>query len=284
MLHGGDRRVGRSETGQSINGRGRRLVGSFLVALLASAATGTTWAADCPAEQIAPQIPASGKPFDDPKTPINIHDLKLRLKEYKEGKEGKPGNYEEDVTQVFKRAWTFVEQRVSESRKSVDKDESLAVVLDIDETSLSNWTNLKANDLGFIKGGPCFEEPTLSCGFDEWILKASAPAIPQALTFFRNVIGTKRVAVFFITGRPDSQRKATLANLDSEGFQGFAGLITRRDNAPGTVQDFKSAQRKAIEAGNQYKIIATIGDQQSDLDGGFAECPFKVPNPFYFIR
>jgi hypothetical protein len=26
-----------------------------------------------------------------------------------------------------------------------------------------------------------------------------------------------------------------------------------------------------------------VGDQQSDLDGGFAEKAFRVPNPFYFI-
>jgi hypothetical protein len=26
-----------------------------------------------------------------------------------------------------------------------------------------------------------------------------------------------------------------------------------------------------------------IGDQMSDLDGGFAERTYKLPNPFYFI-
>ena len=41
------------------------------------------------------------------------------------------------------------------------------------------------------------------------------------------------------------------------------------------------ARRKLEETG--YRIVVNIGDQQSDLDGGFAECGFKVPNPFYFI-
>jgi hypothetical protein len=43
-----------------------------------------------------------------------------------------------------------------------------------------------------------------------------------------------------------------------------------------------TARRGGAEAG--YAIIATVGDQESDLGGGFAECTFKVPNPFYFIR
>ncbi len=31
-------------------------------------------------------------------------------------------------------------------------------------------------------------------------------------------------------------------------------------------------------------VFDARGRQQSDLDGDFAECKFKVPNPFYFIR
>ena len=32
-----------------------------------------------------------------------------------------------------------------------------------------------------------------------------------------------------------------------------------------------------------YTIVANIGDQPSDLDGGFAERTFLLPNPFYRI-
>jgi putative acid phosphatase of HAD superfamily subfamily IIIB len=32
-----------------------------------------------------------------------------------------------------------------------------------------------------------------------------------------------------------------------------------------------------------YTIIANMGDQLSDLEGGFAECAFKVPNPLYTV-
>ncbi len=32
-----------------------------------------------------------------------------------------------------------------------------------------------------------------------------------------------------------------------------------------------------------YTIIASLGDQKSDLAGGHAEMTFKIPNPFCFI-
>ncbi|MET4023143.1 HAD family acid phosphatase [Bradyrhizobium sp. S3.2.12] len=271
-----------------VNGLRRRLAGMLLIALLTAAASATIRAAECSVTQLEPRIPAPSEVFSTEKS-ANIDTLKSQLKEYKEGKDGKPSNYEDDVKQVFDRALAYVRQRVDEAKRSTDQDKALAVVLDIDETSLSNWPNLKANNFGFIKGGPCLEEPTLSCGFDEWILKASAPAIPQALEFYRAVIDTRSVAVFFITGRRHSQRQATLLNLDAAGFRGFAGLRTRPDDQHAdTIVPFKSGERKAIEEpngnGKQYKIIASIGDQESDLEGGFAECRFKVPNPFYFIR
>jgi len=44
----------------------------------------------------------------------------------------------------------------------------------------------------------------------------------------------------------------------------------------------KAARAPKIEEAG-YAIIVTVGDQQSDLDGGFAECGFKLPDPFYFI-
>jgi acid phosphatase len=262
---------------------GRALAATLLVALLTAAVPAAIRAAECPIE-VEPRIPTPQEPFIDPDNDkaVNVDILKKQLIEYKEGREGKPGNYEDDVKQVFDRAFDYVKQRVAEPKRSADEGKTLAVVLDIDETSLSNWPNLKANNFGFIKGGPCFEEPTLSCGFDEWILKASAPAIPQALKFFNGVLEMRSVAVFFITGRRQSQRQATLWNLDNAGFRGFAGLRVRPDDDHKSTVKFKSDERQAIEA-ERYKIIVSIGDQRSDLKGGVAECTIKVPNPFYFI-
>ncbi|MFO0202409.1 MAG: HAD family acid phosphatase [Alphaproteobacteria bacterium] len=43
------------------------------------------------------------------------------------------------------------------------------------------------------------------------------------------------------------------------------------------------ACRARIKASG-FTIIANIGDQQSDLDGGHAQRTFFVPNPYYRIN
>ena len=234
-----------------------------LFAILAVVTPAATQATDCPTAR-EPRIPPSEEPA------INIEMHKKQLIAYQ------AGNYNDDIKLVLADARGYLEQRAGQVRKP-------AIVLDIDETSLSNWQNIKANNFGFIKGGPCSEEPNLACGFDEWILKASAPAIQPTLEFFKSAI-VKNVAVFFITGRRDSQRRATLWNLDSVGFQGWTRLSTRPDDDHNvTIVPYKSGERKKIENEN-YTIIGNVGDQQSDLDGGSAECTFKIPNPFYFVK
>ena len=45
---------------------------------------------------------------------------------------------------------------------------------------------------------------------------------------------------------------------------------------------WKARTRKAIVR-NDYRILASLGDQWSDLDGGWAQRRFKVPNPMYVI-
>jgi predicted secreted acid phosphatase len=125
----------------------------------------------------------------------------------------------------------------------------------------------------------------ISCGFPAWINRAEAKAIEPTRNFF-DAVRARNIAVFFITGRHESQRKVTILNLHREGFDGWSGLITRPDDDKrASIVPFKSGERAKVETGDKpYHIIATIGDQQSDLDGGHAECGFKIPNPFYFIE
>jgi hypothetical protein len=236
------------------------LVATSIIAI--SGGGGVTLAADCPAPvQVRVPLP--------PPPPLNLDTIKDMLLDYHDK------YYDDDVAAVFESARGFVEQRSGQSRRP-------ALVLDIDETSLTNWPNLLADNFGFIADGPCNRLPAGPCGFNDWILRSAAAAFPPALKLF-NAAKAHGVAVIFITGRPDKQREATLWNLDRAGFEGWAKLVTRpdRDNFP-TVQAYKTAERARIEA-EGYTIIASVGDQESDLAGGHAECTFKVPNPFYFI-
>lgn len=237
------------------------LVGALGVLALVGT-PGTTGAADCPAETQV-RLPQAPPP------PLNIDKVKEVLLAYQ------ARDYDGDVAAVFATARAYVEGRAGQVSKP-------ALVLDIDETSLSNWANIKANNFGFIRDGACDVLPSGPCGFKAWILQGVAPVIIPALDLF-NAAKAKGISVFFITGRRTSERQATLWNLDRAGYEGWAKLVTRPDDdSHATVQAFKTEERGKVAAAG-YTIIATVGDQQSDLDGGFAECKFKVPNPFYFI-
>jgi hypothetical protein len=50
-----------------------------------------------------------------------------------------------------------------------------------------------------------------------------------------------------------------------------------------TLRGFKIDTRRKLEQ-DGYVIIANIGDQNSDLVGGYAERFFKLPNPFYLMQ
>jgi predicted secreted acid phosphatase len=91
------------------------------------------------------------------------------------------------------------------------------------------------------------------------------------------------MTVFFISGRPESERAATERNLRAAGYAGYEQAFFTPDGAQFTsLADFKGPTRQKIAAMG-YAIIANMGDQMSDLDGGFAEKTFKLPNPFYYI-
>jgi hypothetical protein len=91
------------------------------------------------------------------------------------------------------------------------------------------------------------------------------------------------VAVFFITGRPESQRVATERNLRAVGYKDYAKLFMVPDGAHfASAVDFKMPVRIQIEELG-FTIIANMGDQPSDLRGGHAEKKFLLPDPFYRV-
>jgi predicted secreted acid phosphatase len=239
------------------------LIASCAVVALSFAPNPARAAADaCPAP-VPNHIP------DPPPPPLNLGTIKKLLLDYH------AMHYNDDVAAVFESAKEFVKQNAARSKRP-------ALVMDLDETSLTNWPNLAADDFGFIADGPCDVLPAGPCGFNRWILKSSARAIEPARKLFK-VAKDNGVAVIFITGRPDSQRDATIINLDHVGYDGWTELRTRPDRDEGTVQHYKTKERIKVE-NEGYTIIADVGDQMSDLDGGHSGCTFKVPNPFYFIR
>lgn len=146
-----------------------------------------------------------------------------------------------------------------------------AMVLDVDDTSLSNFSVLKGNDFG--------RTTTILLG---GIADANAPPIEGTLDLYRHA-KAQGVAVFFITGRNETLRADTERNLLRAGYVEWDGLILRSPtDMDVSVIPFKSgARQRLVEQG--WRILINIGDQESDLTGGYAERVYKLPNPMYFL-
>jgi len=180
------------------------------------------------------------------------------------------GSYQRELLQTIQQASQYINQR-SENNKHSNHPEKLALILDIDETSLSNFAYMKQNDFGYDKEK-----------FHQYILQASANAIIPTLELYRQA-EKKNISIFFITGRPVSEASSTIRNLHHEGYQHWQKIFFKPINYhANTVAIFKSGIRKKIQD-QGYTIIASIGDQISDCQGGYTEKCFKLPNPWYFI-
>lgn len=196
--------------------------------------------------------------------PVNLALLKQEVMRYHDS-----GNYNQELTQVINAAQQYINQRSAAA--TTNNSKKLAIVLDIDETSLTNYDKIRARN--FAGDQQLFHQENLA---------ANSPAIAPMLTLYHNALAHK-VAVFFVTGRPQSEYHATEKNLKKVGFNHWTGLYLKPENySQQSIVPFKSNMRKTI-TDQGYTIIASIGDQQSDLTGGYAEKTFKLPNPFYHI-
>lgn len=194
--------------------------------------------------------------------PANLSLVKQEVKNYHDS-----GLYAQELAHEIAEAQQFI---IDKAKHNTTKAR-LALVLDIDETSLSNYTKMAEHD--FV---------TTREQLHEEILAANSPAIKPMLNLYNDAI-KHGVKVFFITGRNESERAATQQNLNNAGFDNWAGLYLRPDNyKKPSIVPFKS-QTRALIAQQGYTIIASIGDQDSDITGGYAEKGFKLPNPFYHL-
>jgi len=199
---------------------------------------------------------------------LNLDTLKAQLKQYHDCT-CTCGCYTRDLDKQADRAIAFLRQRAAHRRPN----EKLAMVLDIDETTLSNYEETIGADFA-----------NSDAAFDAWALEGRAPAIAGTLRLYKEAQRFS-VDIFFITGRWESERAATERNLRAEGFDNWKQLVLRpSDKDTRTATVYKSLVREQLVA-QGYTLVLNVGDQWSDLKGKpEAEFSVKYPNPFYIIR
>lgn len=140
-----------------------------------------------------------------------------------------------------------------------------AIVFDLDETALSNYDTLAASNFslaGIVPAAAGVAEP-----------------LGPVLALYRSA-RERDAAIFFISSRPPEIRQSTESNLRSAGYDSWTAVYFNETGAKTAA--FKAATRAEIER-QGYEIVANVGDQESDLNGGHADRAFKLPNPFYFL-
>jgi acid phosphatase len=195
--------------------------------------------------------------------PQNIALLQRELNQYYDS-----GQYQKEVAAVIQKAEYDLSQELNKAKNTSDK---LALVLDIDETALSNYSSLAKQKFGGDMNR-----------VEQDIHAAKDPAISPTLRLYEFAKAHK-MSVFFITGRREHERNLTIENLQRAGYKDWDGIYFKPEKyKEASAVPYKSSIRKRL-ANAGYRILANIGDQHSDLAGGYAQYSYKLPGPFYYI-
>ncbi|MEU4093521.1 HAD family acid phosphatase [Streptomyces sp. NPDC026673] len=191
-------------------------------------------------------------------------------------------NYAKQVAGIEKKAKGYLQDALKKSAHHGHGKP--AIVLDVDDTSLLTY-NYEL-EVGFNY------TPASNDAYIQNKDMAPVFGMPQLADWAAD----HGVTVFWITGRPETQRAASVRNLGTAGYTSAADPAhfflknkVATDYLPCSTPtwtcstvDYKAGTRAHIEA-QGYDIIANFGDQYSDLSGGHADKSFKLPNPMYYV-
>jgi hypothetical protein len=190
-------------------------------------------------------------------------------------------NYAKEVTGIEAQAKAYLQYAIHlPHHQQAGKP---ALIFDVDDTTLNTYDYEIAVQFGYT--------PASNATF---VTDEAFPAVfgMPALVNWANANG---YTVFFLTGRPEAQRDATMGNLANVGYTppaDAAHLFLKQPTPPAylhcaaaptcTTIEYKSGTRAYI-ASQGYNIVADFGDQFSDLKGGNAGDEVKLPNPMYYL-
>jgi hypothetical protein len=189
------------------------------------------------------------------------------------------GAYANEVAGVEAAAQRYLRSRLTH------RHGRLAIILDVDDTTLVTYNFEIA--VNFVFNPVTQAEYVNGERFREVF---GMPALA-------NWAAAHGITVFFLTGRNHAQRDGTAGNLTKVGFTVpvdethlYLKYLATDTSFPAylpcaptcTTTEYKSLTRAHIESLG-YDIAGNFGDQFSDLNGGFADRTFKMPNPMYFL-
>ncbi|MFM1964439.1 MAG: hypothetical protein RL134_164 [Actinomycetota bacterium] len=182
-----------------------------------------------------------------------------------------------DRADVALAAWRFVRDwtrdRCGRSPGQVRACKAM-VVFDVDETLLNSYTYSLAQDPQFSFNPSTWTDYVKSCGYS---------AIPQTRALFDRLKDLGVHIALVSSGNRDT-KAAMIPCLNSLGFSGWDRYVMRGSAAPQLSSgEYKAIARKALEK-KGFTIVASVGDQVSDMSYGHLRRGFLLPNTMYYLH
>lgn len=181
------------------------------------------------------------------------------------------GQAKRDQQAIAKAAQKWIYSWVDSTCNGRPESCDATVVFDIDETLLSNYDYYKSTGFTFTQAG--WNAFTESCG---------TTAIGPTRDLYRKLV-RDGFAVVLLTGRSDSERSATAECLRKRGIKDWHELILRTQAEASLSADVYKSRNRADLQTEGHRIVASIGDQVSDMSKGHLKAGFLLPNLMYFI-
>ncbi|MEU9111399.1 HAD family acid phosphatase [Streptomyces sp. NPDC048483] len=191
-------------------------------------------------------------------------------------------NYARQVRGIEAKARSYLTKELAKPAARSGKHTRPAIVLDMDDTTLLTYNYELQVGFHFTPESQ-----------DKYLATTDMDPV-FGMNRLVNWAHSKGAEVFFLTGRKEAQREWSVRNLKNVGYGVPLDLthvyLKNKENPPPylpcgadcTTTEFKSGTRQHIESLG-YHIVANFGDQYSDLNGGFGDRTFKMPNPMYYL-
>ena len=155
-----------------------------------------------------------------------------------------------EVDALYQQGYNVATNKLKELLKQ-PTDKPYSIVLDIDETVLSNIPF----QVKMIKDGTAFN-PKL---WDEWVQKAEATPVAGAKEFLQ-FADKNKVQIYYISDRTDAQVDITIKNLEAQGLP-----VQGRDHLMFKKEGDKSKEGRRQEVLKHTNLVMLFGDNLVDF-------------------